>query len=439
MLEYHIKNDNSNRLVHQNEQLALEESEILSNKFRYLNQEKRTDLTNLATYAIDDEGSEEIDDALSIEERTSTKIIWIHIANPTSIVSLEGYISKSAESRGSSIYLIDNTISMFPKNLIKNILSLDSSKIVPALSVGVEISNLGEIQRQIITLSWIKLKYKLTYQEADELIDYAPKEEKDLEKINAELTRRRNYRNSNGAFSYNNDRGKIYLKNGLPDIKILENNTARIMVSEGMITFGSVIADYGYINKVPLPYRSQYTANYNKSNIDHYYKSSISEILSIQSLPKTIVSVVPRPHLGLGLKRYVQATSPLRRYLDFIVHYQVISSLFSENNIIDNDSLKDIINFNTRKNISNTNITRENELYWRNIFFSKVYKGIFKVYYLKTLSSKDLLYLFYFKVLENSVPLVLRKKISLNLGQELIVHFLYINEEDNPVFEINKI
>jgi exoribonuclease-2 len=38
----------------------------------------------------------------------------------------------------------------------------------------------------------------------------------------------------------------------------------------------------------------------------------------------------PGPHAGLGLDQYVQATSPLRRYLDLVVHQQLRAFLRGE-------------------------------------------------------------------------------------------------------------
>ena len=41
----------------------------------------------------------------------------------------------------------------------------------------------------------------------------------------------------------------------------------------------------------------------------------------------TYVSAAPAPHEGLGLAAYVQATSPIRRYPDLCVHYQLKAKL----------------------------------------------------------------------------------------------------------------
>jgi exoribonuclease-2 len=41
-------------------------------------------------------------------------------------------------------------------------------------------------------------------------------------------------------------------------------------------------------------------------------------------------STLPGPHAGLGMDAYVQATSPLRRYLDLVVHQQLRAHLRGE-------------------------------------------------------------------------------------------------------------
>ena len=62
---------------------------------------------------------------------------------------------------------------MLPKELIK-LTSLTTSKESLTLSVGVNISTSGEIDSYIISRALIRTDYNLTYNEADELIDYCP-------------------------------------------------------------------------------------------------------------------------------------------------------------------------------------------------------------------------------------------------------------------------
>mmetsp|Transcript_35671 Transcript_35671/g.58641 ORF Transcript_35671/g.58641 Transcript_35671/m.58641 type:complete len:164 (-) Transcript_35671:88-579(-) len=42
-----------------------------------------------------------------------------------------------------------------------------------------------------------------------------------------------------------------------------------------------------------------------------------------------VVSIHPEPHAGLALDQYVQWSSPIRRYSDLIVHYQLKAHLHS--------------------------------------------------------------------------------------------------------------
>ena len=49
-----------------------------------------------------------------------------------------------------------------------------------------------------------------------------------------------------------------------------------------------------------------------------------------RSLKASHQSTNPGPHAGLGLSLYVQATSPLRRYLDLVVHQQLQAHIRGE-------------------------------------------------------------------------------------------------------------
>ena len=74
-------------------------TEIIDNKDKYTSEKTRIDLTNLKTYTIDDINSKEIDDAISLEVRDDIKIIWIHIADPSSIIKENSPIDKQARKR----------------------------------------------------------------------------------------------------------------------------------------------------------------------------------------------------------------------------------------------------------------------------------------------------------------------------------------------------
>ena len=60
-----------------------------------------------------------------------------------------------------------------------------------------------------IMKSIINVKYSLNYEDADQLIDYAPREEDDLLQIYRILKKRIEYRISNGAIDLQQSKGKL--------------------------------------------------------------------------------------------------------------------------------------------------------------------------------------------------------------------------------------
>ncbi|HKQ31814.1 MAG TPA: RNB domain-containing ribonuclease, partial [Thermodesulfobacteriota bacterium] len=82
------------------------------------------DLTGLDIFSIDDENTEDIDDALSIREVEGGVEIGIHISNVAALVPKWSAADEEAGRRGETIYLPEKRIHMFPSGLIKERLSL---------------------------------------------------------------------------------------------------------------------------------------------------------------------------------------------------------------------------------------------------------------------------------------------------------------------------
>ena len=152
------------------------------------------DLTHLKTYSIDDSQTFEIDDAISLEKISCKYKLWIHIASPTSYVEYQSAIDKNARRLISTVYLSTNTFYMLPKILINDVFSLRDNEKRESLSLGVIFNDDGSVSSTEIVQSLIKVDFRLNYTEADELIDYAPKEEEDLRIISEILQSRKCWR-----------------------------------------------------------------------------------------------------------------------------------------------------------------------------------------------------------------------------------------------------
>ncbi|WP_320674657.1 ribonuclease catalytic domain-containing protein [Prochlorococcus sp. MIT 1341] len=287
----------------------------------------REDLTKLKTYAIDDENSYEIDDAISLERTREGDILWVHIADPCRVVRADSSLDKEAKKRVTSLYLVDRVIPMLPFKLTDNLISLQSCRTRAALSVSILLAEDGSVSKTKICRSWVKVNYSLTYSEADELIDLDPPGDKDLRIISSLLENRLNWRLSNGALIMEQNQGKFYMNDeGNLKVKIIENCLSRRMVREAMILTGSSIADFGNKVNLPLPYKTQTQIYTRFPQNDHRMLDNPVDNSSIKfSLNRSRFQSEPACHSTLGLPAYVQATSPIRRYVDLLVHRQIIN------------------------------------------------------------------------------------------------------------------
>ena len=85
----------------------------------------RVDYRNVTTFTIDPADAKDFDDALSIKELGNGELeIGIHIADATFFVRPGTPLGEEAQSRGTSVYLVDATIPMLPHELSGNVCSL---------------------------------------------------------------------------------------------------------------------------------------------------------------------------------------------------------------------------------------------------------------------------------------------------------------------------
>ena len=73
------------------------------------------------------------------------------------------------------------------------------------------------------------MNYRLSYEEADELIDIAPKEEEDLYKLNNLLMQRKEWRKSRGSILIEQTEGRLKLENQDKSNPILELRDAEVL------------------------------------------------------------------------------------------------------------------------------------------------------------------------------------------------------------------
>src|SRR5690606_1241158 len=133
-------------------------------------------------------------------------------------------------------------------------------------------------------------------------------------------------------------RGAIELE--LPEVKLKASIDGRViirpllplrsrgLVRELMLMTGEATGRYGIANGLPLVYTVQEPPSEDSSLPPDLTGASPSIMYAQRRLmQRSRQSLTPGRHAGLGLDVYVQVTSPLRRYLDLLVHQQLRAHL----------------------------------------------------------------------------------------------------------------
>lgn len=271
--------------------------------------ESRRDLTHLPAFAIDDEGNKDPDDALSWDNGR----FWVHIADVAALVSPDSLADLEARGRGANLYLPEGTVTMLPAEATA-LLGLGLQEKSPALSFGFEVSEIGEVRNLEIVPSWVRVT-RITYAEADTRLEEEPF--RTLYETTQIYERRRQ---ENDAIEI--DLPEIRIKvneDGLVDIRPLLRLRSRDMVRDAMLMTGEAVARYAFEQEIPLPYTTQ-----DAPSEPLPPATTPSEFFARRRLmTPSRQSTQPGAHAGLGMGFYAQATSPLRRYLDMVVHQQL--------------------------------------------------------------------------------------------------------------------
>jgi len=394
------------------------------------------DLTHLKTYSIDDSETFEIDDAISLEKISDQYKLWIHIASPSSYFEYQSAIDKKARKLISSVYLSTNTYYMLPEILINIVFSLSVKEKRESLSLGVIFNEDGSIGSTEIVQSIIKVDFRLNYTEADELIDYAPKEEEDLSIISAILHRRKCWRKNSGAMEILESFGKIIVEDNIPTIKIIDPTLSRQLISEAMILYGNLISNFTKVNKIPVPYRVQQRIDkVSKDNIHDSDNKVLYNFLLKKTMGKSYYSINPMPHSSLGLTSYLHATSPIRRYADLVVNYQ-LNRYLNNNELISKEDVEQIIleiNNQGRQNIMRY---REDQKYWLIKWFKKNSFNEYNVILLNWVNKFKNICILYFIEYHFSTICNLKSIKNLNIGDSFIVQNIVDNNSDIIYFEL---
>jgi exoribonuclease-2 len=269
------------------------------------------------TFTIDDEDTVEIDDALGCERLANGNYrVRVHIALVADFVRKGSHLDNEAAIRGTTVYLPEARVRMLPDELSTDAASLIAGQDRHVLTTDAEISPAGELIRYSIYPEKIRVSARLTYDEADRLLAAEPngKNQGDLLKMMnevADLLRERRVRN--GARIVHRREAKVTVSGDDIEIEVIEGSSpSRELVAEFMILSNYAAARSAADRRIPMIYRVQPNAG---------------EDVFVQ---RARLSIHPEFHSGVGLECYVQASSPIRRYVDLVMQRQLLATLGEE-------------------------------------------------------------------------------------------------------------
>ncbi|MEM9948071.1 MAG: ribonuclease R family protein [Cyanobacteria bacterium P01_D01_bin.36] len=327
---------------------------------------ERADLTHLKLYTVDDESTREIDDGLSCETLADGRQkLWIHIADPSRWLSLGDTLETEARKRCTTVYLPTGVIPMFPFELAAGPMSLVQGQVCHALSFGVVLAADGEIEEYTIQPSLVKPTYRLTYEDADEMIELGVTAEGELLAIAALAKNRRDWRKAQGAISIDLPESVIKVDDDTITIDILESSNSREMVAEMMILTGEIAARYGEDNEIPLPFRSQPQPELPpEEELMQLEAGWVRDSAIRRCMTRSEMGITPARHATLGLDRYCQVTSPIRRYTDLMGHFQLKAHLRGEALPFTPTEMPEIIASVSNAAYDGVMVERQTKKYW---------------------------------------------------------------------------
>lgn len=277
-----------------------------------LPEEDRFDLTGFVSYAIDDEGNTDPDDAVGWDGER----LWVTIADAAALISPDSPLDREARERGANQYLPEKVVTMLPPAVTAQLgMGLQDDR-SPGFSFGFLLDGEGGVEDLQIKISWVKVE-RLTYDEAD-----ARLEEEPFKTIGTLLDRTRERRRENGSRDINMPEVKIKVEEegkGPINITPLPRLASRDMVADAMMLAGYGAASFAISQGIPVPFVSQPTPENNPQKLD----GLAGEFAKRKIMQRSRVTLTPSKHSGLGLDVYTRVTSPLRRYSDLMTMQQL--------------------------------------------------------------------------------------------------------------------
>lgn len=288
-------------------------------------------VAQVQAFSIDDAGTTEIDDALSVTELVDGgHRVGIHIAAPGLVIMKDDPLDQVARKRMSTVYFPGDKMTMLPESVIQKF-SLDEGAPRPALSIYVDIDEVGRPKPEALQMQaeMVPISANLRLEDIEHLVS-----EDSLGDESATYPFRKELSILwRAAKILHADRQEKRVANGLRAEQLGVSDPNALARD-----FYFQIKPEGDTERVEIVPRQR------GSILDTivaewmiFCNRASGQLLAEHGLPglfrtqkgwgplRTRMQTTPGPHEGLGLDYYAWCTSPLRRYSDLVNQWQLIA------------------------------------------------------------------------------------------------------------------
>ena len=285
----------------------------------------RLDFTKKHTFTIDDISTQDMDDALSVERTPEGYELGIHITDVAWAIKPDTALDGIARRRATSLYCADQTVNMLPPQLSEGKISLRQGEVRPCISVVVQLSEHFEVRSSTIVPTFIRVAQRYTYDDVDLLLEHEDETLMRIYQISAACEEERIRK---GAVRVHRREVVPFLEadGAIRLLEIDEESPARSLVAEMMVFANSQMAEFAAKHNLPVLFRGQERPDDNARQATvGVPEGPAKDFTARTKLKKSTVGFEAQYHAGLGLDAYIQATSPIRRYLDLCHQRQFLS------------------------------------------------------------------------------------------------------------------
>jgi len=290
-------------------------------------QRRPVDMRGLLTLAIDDPETTEVDDAFAMEGDT----LHVFISDVAARVTRGSLVEREAAARMTTIYLPDGRIPMVPPVLADDALSLKEGVDRPCLAYSFQVNADGLLSGFMVREALIRVNHQLGYVETDRVLSDAADSAAEIsanELIRDAarlMDRHRDRRLRMGALAINRQEFRIDLdeERGVSIRTLNASSPARELVAEMMVAVCAGAATWCVDQSLPCIFRVQPTPDNRQIPKGTEITDPAERIAVLRQLKPTSLTTRPGSHFTLGVDCYTQVTSPIRRFHDLLMNYQI--------------------------------------------------------------------------------------------------------------------